>query len=339
MLDERKLAVLRAIVSDYVSSREPVGSKALVERHELGVSSATIRNDMAVLEDEGYLIAPHTSAGRIPTDKGYRLFVDQLMRVRPLSLAERRAIDKFLGGPVELDEAVERAVRLLAQFTRQLAVVQYPTIGRSRIRHIELVGLTPNRLLIVMIFDTGRVDQRHVELTDSLNHDLVTEVRDHLNRHLAHEFFEGIETLIHNLCDEVRPECQSAVTEISQALALISAERRDDRIVFAGAANLARERDDFGHSLDGVLDALEEQMVLLRLLGETQRSEVAVRIGRENHETGITGASVVTTGYGSDARVVAQLGVVGPTRMDYASSMAVVDAVARYLGRIVSETQ
>src|SRR6476660_7051430 len=120
-LDERKLDVLRAIVEDYVSTQEPVGSKALVERHNLGVSPATIRNDMAVLEEEGYIAQPHTSAGRIPTDKGYRLFVDRLAGVRPLSAAERRAIQQFLDTAVDLDDVVARTVRLLAQITRQVA--------------------------------------------------------------------------------------------------------------------------------------------------------------------------------------------------------------------------
>ena len=141
MQDDRKLQVLRAIVTDYVSSQEPVGSKALVERHDLGVSPATVRNDMAALEDEGYITQPHTSAGRIPTDKGYRLFVDRLSSVKPMSAAEKRAISTFLDGAVDLDDVVSRSVRVLSQLTRQVAMVQYPTLSRSTVRHIELVAL------------------------------------------------------------------------------------------------------------------------------------------------------------------------------------------------------
>ena len=141
VLDDRKLAVLRAIVQDYVSTMEPVGSKSLVDRHHLDVSPATIRNDMAVLEEQGYIAQPHTSAGRIPTDKGYRLFVDRLSGVKPLSAAERRAIETFLAGAYDLDDVVTRTVRLLAQLTRQVAVVQYPSLTRSSIRHVELVPL------------------------------------------------------------------------------------------------------------------------------------------------------------------------------------------------------
>src|SRR5688572_32934748 len=122
MVEDRRLAVLRAIVEDYVSTEEPVGSKALVDRHRLGVSPATVRNDMAVLEEEGYIRQPHTSAGRVPTDAGYRLFVDRLTKIKPLSPAERRAIERFMVGAVDLDDVVHRTVRLLAQLTRQVAV-------------------------------------------------------------------------------------------------------------------------------------------------------------------------------------------------------------------------
>ncbi len=144
MLDDRKLAVLRAIVEDYVSTNEPVGSKSIVDRHNLDVSPATIRNDMAVLEEQGFIVQPHTSAGRVPTDKGYRLFVDRLGGVKPFSAAERRAIETFLAGAYDLDDVVTRTVRLLAQLTRQVAVVQYPSLTRSPVRHIEPAAAHPH---------------------------------------------------------------------------------------------------------------------------------------------------------------------------------------------------
>ena len=151
MVEDRRLAVLRAIVEDYVSTEEPVGSKALVDRHQLGVSPATVRNDMAVLEEEGFIMQPHTSAGRVPTDKGYRLFVDKLTNLKPMSGAEKRAIASFLDGAVDLDDVVQRSVRMLSQLTRQVAVVQYPTLSRSTVRHVEVVALSPHRLLIERI--------------------------------------------------------------------------------------------------------------------------------------------------------------------------------------------
>src|SRR5215210_1590927 len=182
MQDDRKLAVLRAIVEDYVSTQEPVGSKALVERHSLGVSPATVRNDMAALEEEGFITQPHTSAGRIPTDKGYRLFVDRLTTLKPMSTAEKRAIASFLDGAVDLDDVVHRSVRLLSQLTHQVAVVQYPTLSRSTVRHVELVALAPARVLVVLILSTGRVEQRLVELDHEIGDDDLATIRTTVHR-------------------------------------------------------------------------------------------------------------------------------------------------------------
>jgi heat-inducible transcriptional repressor len=180
--EDRRLAVLRAIVEDYVATEEPVGSKALVERHGLGVSPATVRNDMAALEEEGFITQPHTSAGRVPTDKGYRLFVDKLTTLKPMSAAEKRAIATILDGAVDLDDVVQRSVRLLSQLTRQVAVVQYPTLSRSTVRHVELVALTSHRLLVVLILSTGRVEQRLVELDHELAEAELADLRSQVNR-------------------------------------------------------------------------------------------------------------------------------------------------------------
>src|SRR3954469_17415882 len=185
MSEDRRLAVLRAIVEDYVQTREPVGSKALADRHALGVSPATIRNDMALLEEEGYIAQPHTSAGRVPNDKGYRLFVDKLTTLKPLSSAEKRAIHTLLDGALDLDDVVDRTVRLLAQLTRQVAVVQYPSLTRSTVRHVELVPLGNGRLLVVLITNTGRVEQRFVDVgLDPLESTLM-ELRARLNTAVA----------------------------------------------------------------------------------------------------------------------------------------------------------
>lgn len=339
MLDERKLSVLRAIVADYVSSREPVGSKNLVERHSLGVSPATIRNDMAALEEEGYIHAPHTSAGRIPTDKGYRLFVDHLVQLRPLSGSERRAIESFLSGPVDLDDAVERTVRLLSQLTRQLAVVQYPTLARSSLRHVELVQLSAQRLLVVTIFETGAVEQRLLECPELVDPDALLDVRDRINRALVGADVATVLSRIDEVAAAVEPDRRPLADAVVTAIRDAVSTRREDKVVFAGTGNLARQWDGTGDSLDQVLEMLEEQMVLLRLLGNaSEHDRLRVRIGTENAETGLMGTSVVAAGYGATDKVFAHLGVVGPTRMDYSSTMSAVQAVAQYLGRIVTDS-
>lgn len=240
---DRRLEILRAIVDEYVQTQEPVGSKAIADKHNLGISPATIRNEMAVLEDEGLIIQPHTSAGRIPTDRGYRIFVDKLATVKPFTNPERRAIETFLDGSHDLDDLVKRSAKLLADITHQVAVVKYPTIGDS----------------------SGR-----------------------------------------------------------QMMAI------------SGTANLARSGEDLGTTLSPILEALEEQVVLLRLLNEAHQT-VSVTIGSEQRDANLQSTSLVTVGYGLDSSPLGAMGVLGPTRMDYAASMAAVTTVARYVGRYITE--
>ena len=240
-MSSRRLEILRAIVDEYVATQEPVGSKSIADHHGLGISPATIRNEMAILEEEGLITQPHTSAGRIPTDRGYRVFVDKLATVKPLSTAERRAIETFLEGSTDLEELLKRSAKLLADITKQVAVVTYPILGESR-----------------------------------------------------------------------------------------------EKLAISGTAHLARSGEDLGFTLSPILEALEEQVVLLRLLNEVHPT-VHVRIGSEQTETNLQATSLVTVGYGGDAAQIGALGVLGPTRMDYAGSMAAVDAVARYVGRFINE--
>jgi transcriptional regulator of heat shock response len=235
-MQERQLEILRAIVDEYVATQEPVGSKAIAERHPLGVSPATIRNEMAVLEDAGFITQPHTSAGRIPTNTGYRLFVDKLAQVKPLSDAERRAIETFLSHSNDREDLLVRTAKLLAQLTKQVAVIQYPD---------------------------------------------------------------------------------------------------EERVVLAGAANIARSSaQDTAASIFPILEALEEQVVLLKLLADAN-SNVQVRIGDEQSVKNLHTTSLISVGYGIEGQSTGALGVIGPTRMDYAQTIATVNAVARYIGQFL----
>jgi heat-inducible transcriptional repressor len=340
MLDDRKLDVLRAIVEDYVSTNEPVGSKMLVERHHLGVSPATIRNDMGVLEDEGYITQPHTSAGRVPTDKGYRLFVDKLSTVKPLTPAERRAIEEFLRGAVDLEDVVNRSVRLLAQLTHQVAVVQYPSLSRSSVRHLEIVRLSETRLMVVLITDTGRVEQRVVELPSPLSEDEVANLGTMFNTRMSGRPLADAAGVLTDLPEAVPVDARPTLVAVLATVLETLVERVDERVVLAGTANLARGGAlDFPGTIRPVLEALEEHVVLLRLLGEARDPQIVhVSIGGENTHEGLHTASVVTTSYGSDASTaLASLGVLGPTRMDYPGAMGAVRAVARYVGQILAE--
>lgn len=339
MVSERGLAVLRVIVQDYVASREPVGSKTIVERHSFGVSAATIRNDMAQLEEEELIAAPHTSSGRVPTDKGYRVFVDQLTDLRPLSAGQRQAIETFLGQAVDLDDVLARTVRHLAQLTNQVALAQYPSFGNARVRHIELVALAPGRLMTVLITDTGRVDQHLIDGVHGLDDTALSGLRTAFNAALDGQALADAAVTLRGIADTVAPEHRALAADIARSLGEQVAANRQDRLVMAGAANLARTESDFSGSIFPVLEAIEEQVTLLRLFGEMEIDEdgVEVRIGRENADFALGETSVLATGYTASGGSVARLGVLGPTRMDYSNNMVAVRAVARYLTRLLAE--
>ncbi len=335
-MSSRRLEILRAIVDEYVTTQEPVGSKSIADRHGLGISPATIRNEMAVLEEEGLITHPHTSAGRIPTDLGYRVFVDKLATVKPLSSAERRAIETFLEGALDLDDVVMRTVRLLADVTKQVAVVQYPSIVKSRVRHIELVSLTPSRLMLILITDAGRVEQRILEFSHDIPENFLANLRTQINQTTVGQRLPDVAAKLSVLLAGITTGDRRDVGVIITTLAEMSMEKPEEKVVLAGTANLARFREDFTAQIHPILEALEEQVVLLRLLGDVGET-VQVRIGHEQSEENLRQTSLVTVGYGSESNPLGALGIIGPTRMDYAGSIAAVSAVARYVGRYMNE--
>ncbi|AFA73952.1 heat-inducible transcription repressor HrcA [Gordonia polyisoprenivorans VH2] len=339
--DDRRFEILRAIVTDFVATQEPIGSKALVERHQLGVSSATVRNDMAVLEAEGYIAQPHTSSGRIPTDKGYRMFVDRISEVKPLSAAERRAILSVLDSGVDLDDVLRRSVRLLAQLTRQVAVIQYPVLSTATVRHLEVITVSPSRLLLIVITDTGRVEQRMVALSQDLDEDEIVRLRDMFSAALHGKRLEEASASVAELANNAPADLRDATVNVATVLVETLVERGEDRVVVTGTSNLARAAADFAPvngGMDSVLEALEEQVVVLKLLATSQRmGRVTVQIGEETQTENLRGTSVVSTGYGASGTVFGGVGVVGPTRMDYPGTIASVAAVAKYVGEVLAE--
>lgn len=335
LIPDRSLEVLRAIVQDYIATREPVGSKSLVERHQFGVSAATIRNDMAILEDEELIHAPHTSAGRVPTDKGYRLFVDRLSEVKPLSQAERQAIETFMLGSVDLDETLSRTVRLLSNLTNQVAMVQYPTLGKASVRHIELVPANETRVLLILITDTGRIQQHVVELFSEIDEAFIAILRQKLNAFLQGSLLVSVSNKLAELKNQLEPAHIESFRLIENALLELVDANHQDKILLAGTSNLVRSESDFQGSVSPILEAIEEQVVLLKLITEMQAGQhgVSLRIGKENPFEDFSSTSVVVSGYENQGAEIAKIGVIGPTRMDYAQNIAAVSAIARYLSK------
>lgn len=343
MVSERGLDVLRAIVHDYVASREPVGSKAIVDRHQFGVSAATIRNDMALLEEEELIVAPHTSSGRIPTDKGYRLFVDTLNEQRALSSSQRLAIERFLGDASDLDDILSRTVRLLSQLTNQVAVVQYPSFRRTVVKHLELVALGDNRVLCVLIAANGVVEQGIAKLpVASVNEEWLVGARDRIREAAMGKDFADAQAAVLELAESSATWASDQEHEVVFAITSVVIEQlrtnHPERLAMAGTANLVKTEIDFSQSVSPLLEAIEEQVTLLKLFRELSADEhVRASIGRENDQYGLPETAIVTGTYESSTDSVSRIAVVGSMRMDYAGNIAAVRAVARYLSKTLGD--
>ncbi len=331
MISQRSLEVLRAIVNDYIETSQPVGSKSLVERHGFSVSSATIRNEMALLEDEQLIVAPHTSSGRIPTDKGYRMFVDRLGEVKPLSVAERTAIENFMQGSSDLDEILGKTVRVLSQLTNQVAMVQYPSLENGKVKNIQLVQIDAHQVIILLVTDVSRVQQHMAILSEAVDVEQVETLRGRLAT-LSDQPLSNVAKMLTELRASLSQKDLVLFTAVEAALLDLVDANRQDKIILAGTANLAKSEDLRGN-ISPLLEAIEEQVVLLKLIQELQAEQhgVALRIGSENPLDQFASSSIVVGSYEKQGAEVAKVGVLGPTRMNYSNNIAAVRAVARYL--------
>lgn len=338
-LSDRRTAILRAIVSYYVRSGEPVGSKTIVDRYKLGVSAATVRNEMAALEEAGYIFQPHTSAGRVPTDAGYRVFVDTTPDVR-LGERETQKIRHFFGEPrYELEDALRQTASLLSNLTHQAAVVFAPALDRSLIRHVELVELARGRAMVVMVTDTGRVENHMITIPPDAPADLqLDETTAMLNRLLVDEPLEAAARLIRAGLDRLPLELRDVAGEVANSLADGLDQKEGDRVFLEGTSTIVDE-DKFTdlETVRQVIGALEHRRLLLEVLADGLSSGVvSVRIGSENAVSEMQFCSVITAPYGDLENPIGSLGIVGPTRMDYRRTIAAVHEVSSSLGRMLS---
>jgi heat-inducible transcriptional repressor len=342
-LDDRKARLLRAVVHEFIQTAEPVGSKALAERYTLGISSATIRNELATLEEQGFLSHPHTSAGRVPTDQGYRYYVDSLSGVGELAHAQQEAVMRYLEGAAGLEETLQRTSLLLASLTHYTAMVAPPALDRSRVRHVELIRLGSRVVMLVLIADTGRVEQRLVETDEEVEVEDLEDLRRRINEKLAGERLNRAELVLSSMEESVPAESRWLFMVLAEVIGQMVSDRTTDRVWLGGQAHLsvpgAFEELETIHR---VYQLLEQQVLVLRLLQASFRpggvisGAISVVIGSENTMEGMQACSVVTSTYPA-GDTIGSIGVLGPTRMDYLRTMAAVQAVASYLGDVLDD--
>jgi heat-inducible transcriptional repressor len=337
-LNERRAEILRAIVGHYVRSGEPVGSKNLVERYNLSVSPATVRNEMAALEEAGLIYQPHTSAGRIPTDAGYRVFVDTSKRSRLPERETRRIRSFFVEPRWELEDALRHTAALLSSLTDHAAVVFAPALARSLVRHVELVELPGHRAMVVMVTDTGRVENHVVAIPESSADDPQLDLTgEMLNRILEGvPLDEAVPKMLTGL-ERLPLELRDLAAGVAEALEQGFSEKESARVFLEGTSNIVDESkfSDL-ETVRQVVGALEHRRLLLEVLADAlSLGRMSVRIGSENSASEMQFCSVITAPYGDD-EPIGSLGVVGPTRMDYRRTIAAVREVSASLGRMLS---
>lgn len=332
-LDLRKRAILRAIVRSYIADGEPIGSARVKVEAALDCSAATVRNDMAVLEELGLIDQPHTSAGRIPTDLGYRAYVEEVQGADGALIGdrEREAVDQLLSPARDVDDLLTRTTTVLAQLTRLVSLVIAPTIDEARLKLIELVGMTPTTALLLLVADTGRVEKRMLDFSSAVSESDLDRVRVVLSEQIPGTRMAVAGEKIAALVPDAPPELREILSLTAEVTALAMTSDMIQRIYVSGSAALADAQSFEREQLAGVLDLLEEQATLARVLDSTtaQADDTMVLIGDENEHAGLKSTSLVAQRY--QLVTSGSLGVLGPTRMDYPTVLSTVRAVAEQL--------
>jgi heat-inducible transcriptional repressor len=331
MLDDRKTAILRAVVQEYIETAQPVGSSHIANTANIQVSSATVRNDMAYLEQEGFLAQPHTSAGRIPTDKGYRFFVDHLTPSGKLESAATIRVGEFFDtAHGRLEETLQRTSMLLAQMTNYAAVVMGPKAEVAVVRSVQVVGLSSHLATVVVVLSNGAVESEPIELAQATTDETLAFVAQNIAKVMVGSAIGQHATLA--------PSGNALIDAMSQQVLTSLGTRRVDESVFVGGASAMAEAFDAVEIVRTVLHTLEQQYVMVSLVRDMLNRGLSVAIGAEHGIEPLSACSVVLAPVMVDGNNLGTVGVLGPTRMNYPQALATVEIVSDRLGRRLAES-
>jgi heat-inducible transcriptional repressor len=338
-LDDRKATILRAIVEEHITTAQPVGSQTIARSRNLGVSSATVRNDMTVLEREGYLVQPHTSAGRVPTDRGYRFFVDNFDRQPGLAPVQRQVVSDFFtlfqSAHQVLEELLHETSQLLARVSTHTAVVVGPHVEVATIRSVQLVVLQPSIVLALAILSNGRVEKSILHVAVDTDDATVATAAALLDTQLAGARWNQLP----ELRPVAGPAADSLAGEARDALAARAEQESFEPLYIGGASRIAAEHEAFPttDSAARLLELLERQVEVVSLVHDLlDLGTTTVRIGSENSIDELRDCSIVVAPYKVDGEIAGTVGVLGPTRMDYRQALAAVEAISQQLGDVLS---
>jgi len=337
-LDERKLRILRTIIDDYVMTATPIGSRTISKRSELGLSSATIRNEMSDLEEMGFLEQPHTSAGRVPSEKAYRFYVDTMMRAGTLSQDEITFMRSYFSARMtEAEEVVARTARLLSDLTDYTSMVMSPELKTVIIRHVQLVPVTPGRALAVIVTDAGLVRDSFIPVPVGCDATDLERLSNMVTARVKNmPLPDAVEALKRGVGEEMQ-EQRSCFTSVADAIAHDISREASRGVVLGGATNLLKHPEylDFDKA-SSMLAVLETKEQLYRILSNAAKMEFTVTIGSENELPEMQSSSIVTATYRIAGKPVGSFGVIGPIRMDYSKVMTILNQMGKTLSAVLT---
>ncbi len=336
-LDERKQQILKAVVSDYTTTGMPVGSQLLAAKYFIALSSATIRNELADLVGTGYLQQPHTSAGRIPTDRGYRYFVDFLMEPEAASATVRRTVrHEFESAPRSVDGILEKAAMILSQVTENVSLVTAPEASESRIKHLDLVSLEPQSVLIILVLEGNLIKQQVVHLDRATSQEDLSRMAAMLNQKVKGQTAEDLSARLDQLGPD-RSEQRRILEQLIESITVHQANRHTV-VLHDGVRNLLRHPEFVAVSrLEELMELLEQGAQLASILQQIAfDKDVEIVIGRENTSSGLRECSLVLTTYKMADQIGGTIGVIGPTRMQYGQVVARVRLVSHATSEVLS---
>lgn len=339
MLNDRKMMILQAIVRDYIESAEPVGSRSLSKKYALGISPATIRNEMADLEEMGYIMQPHTSAGRVPSDKGYRLYVDQLMEIKQKADQNRvRIKSELLRKYSELEQMLQYTSKLLSDFTNYTSIVLAPQVKKSRLKQIKLTRIDEETILAIFITNTGLIQNPVFRVPPEMTGDDLEKIANFLNQEFAGLSLEEIETRLAGELQAELDKFHSAVHTVMPDLFHALEQMSDIGLYLSGTTNIFNfpEFSDLSKAKD-FLTMMEEKQVVSQLITDSNGGQLKISIGNENQVQRAKECSIVTASYEMDNQTVGWLSVIGPTRMDYAHVIDVLDQMSRLMNQALKD--
>ncbi|MGQ9630082.1 MAG: heat-inducible transcriptional repressor HrcA [bacterium] len=338
-LGDRKRLILSAIVQSYIRDGEPVGSRTIAKRYDMELSAATIRNEMADLEEMGYLMQPHTSAGRIPTDQGYRVYVNELMKVNQLSQEEMDAIRaEYSAYQKEVDKILEGTSTIISQISHYIGVVLAPKLDKSVLRHIELIFLEPGKMIVMIVTSAGVVKERFVEIDESITEDDLHRISRMLNDRLKGLAFSEITQSIYASVKEEEREYGEMLKRALRAVSDVLASGSEDKVYFDGTTNvLGMPEFSDPEKVRMLFDVLKHRKICEVLAKNLSEMGVKITIGSENEVEGMDGCSLVSVPYTVGDKIIGSLGLIGPTRMAYPKAVSIVNYTASVVSEILTK--